>query len=58
MRFQVTSLTVTLERRRRSTDEAEPTPDDKTEKVKATSEEARRDASDRAAELLARLRKL
>jgi hypothetical protein len=49
---------VTLERRRRSTDKAEPTPNDDSEQVKETSEEARRDAADRAAELLARLRKL
>lgn len=57
-RFQVASRGVTLERRRRSTEKPEANPKDDSEQVKATSEEARRDASDRAAELLARLRKL
>jgi len=61
---QVFSRTVTLERRRKTDDKAVPTsPEEKSDeetsdKVKATSEEARRDASERAAELLARLRKL
>jgi hypothetical protein len=50
---------VTLERRRKTEEKAvPPTPKEKSDKVKATSEKARRDASDRAAELLARLRKL
>jgi hypothetical protein len=50
---------VTLERRRKPAAKSdEPTESESTDKVKAESEKARKDASDRAAEMLARLRKL
>jgi hypothetical protein len=53
---------VTLERRQKPSETPEQTIDtdetDQTAKHRAESDEARKDASDRAAELLARLRKL